>query len=152
MEQNDTMAVAQSGSHLTLHYRIALKDGPALVNTFGGQPATLALGEGQIVPTLEQLMMGMSAGEHRTFSLTADEAFGPRNSELVQQFSLKDLKENGVTDEDLRVGHMLAINTPEGGRYVGVLKTIEATWAAIDFNHPLAGQPIIFEVQLIAVL
>jgi FKBP-type peptidyl-prolyl cis-trans isomerase SlpA len=140
------------GSHVTLHYRLSLADGADIVNTFAEKPATLLLGAGQLAPTLEDILVGMKVGHHSTFQLGADEAFGPRNPELLQRVALSTLRENGMMNEALTPGDLIEFNAPGGGRYAGVLKEIGETSALFDFNHPLAGQALTFEVKIIGIL
>jgi FKBP-type peptidyl-prolyl cis-trans isomerase SlpA len=144
--------VVQDDSYLTLHYRIAAPDGADIVNTFEGTPATLQLGGGQMAPTLEQALLGMSVGERRRIDLAPEQAFGPRNPELLQRVSMKTLQENSNFGEEYSVGDLVEFNAPSGGRYAGILRELGDGWALFDFNHPLAGQPIVFEVQIIGIL
>ncbi|MDR3400295.1 MAG: peptidylprolyl isomerase [Pandoraea sp.] len=144
--------VVQDDSYLTLHYRIAAPDGADIVNTFEGTPATLQLGGGQMAPTLEQALLGMSVGERRRIDLAPEQAFGPRNPELLQRVSMKTLQENSNFGEAYSVGDLVEFNAPSGGRYAGILRELGDGWALFDFNHPLAGQPIVFEVQIIGIL
>ncbi|CAG9198517.1 FKBP-type peptidyl-prolyl cis-trans isomerase [Burkholderia gladioli] len=140
------------GSHVTLHYRLALADGADIVNTFADKPATLLLGAGQLAPALENILLGLKSGHHSTFRLGAGEAFGPRNPEMIQRVSMKTLRENGMVGEDFTPGDLIEFNAPDGGRYAGVLKEVGETSALFDFNHPLAGQAITFEVKIIGIL
>ncbi|MCI3205123.1 MULTISPECIES: peptidylprolyl isomerase [Pandoraea] len=144
--------VVQDDSYLTLHYRIGAPDGADIVNTFEGTPATLQLGGGQMAPTLEQAMLGMAVGERRRIELAPEQAFGPRNPELLQRVSMKTLQENSNFGEEYSVGDLVEFNAPSGGRYAGILRELGDGWALFDFNHPLAGQPIVFEVQIIGIL
>lgn len=146
------LAEVKPGSHVTLHYRLSLADGADIVSTFGDKPATLLVGAGQIAPPLEQILVGMKTGHHSTFRLGAGEAFGERNPDLVQRVSLATLRANGMVDEDFTLGEAVEFNAPDGGRYAGVLKEIGETAALFDFNHPLAGQALTFEVQIIGIL
>ncbi|CAJ0722570.1 MAG: peptidylprolyl isomerase [Ralstonia sp.] len=157
---NEASAATPSGagkvvgpdSFLTLHYRIALENDTDIVTTFDDKPATLLLGQGQMAPTLEQALLGMREGERTTFRLAPEHAFGPRNPELLQRVSLATLRENSSFEEDYQPGDLVEFNAPSGGKYAGVLKEVGETSALFDFNHPLAGQTIVFEVQLIGIL
>ena len=141
------------GSFLTLHYRLS---GPAgdVINTFGGSPATLTLGTGELSPAVEACLIGMEEGTRRTFELPAGAAFGERNPEMQQWLSSKELKSLGDPNEQYAVGDVVQFPTPDGqGQFAGVvLQVSEGKGVQFDFNHPLAGQPVSFEVQLIGVL
>lgn len=149
---NATPAVVNESSYLTLHYRIAAADGNDIVSTFGGTPATLLLGQGQLAPFLEQRLLGLPEGAHETFTITAAEGFGERNPDLIQAVSKATLQENSVPDEEYAVGDLVTFNAPGGGKFAGVLREMRDDSAIFDFNHPLAGQTLTFEVQLISVL
>ena len=143
----------QPGSFLTLHYRLAGPDGVDLVNTFGGKPATLTLGTGQLAPALEQLLLGLEDGAQAGFDVAAGDAFGPRNPELVQRVKRMLLLELGDPDARYEVGDVVQFPTPGGGgRYAGVVREVGPDWLLFDFNHPLAGQAVRFEVQVLGVL
>ncbi|WP_338926465.1 peptidylprolyl isomerase [Mycetohabitans endofungorum] len=140
------------GSHVTLHYRLSLEGGADIVNTFDDKPATLLLGAGQLAGPLEDILLGMQVGHHSTIRLTPEQAFGLRNPELVQKVSLATLRENSMIDENFCPGDLVEFNAPSGARYAGVLKEVGETYALFDFNHPLAGQHLTFEVQIIGIL
>jgi FKBP-type peptidyl-prolyl cis-trans isomerase SlpA len=143
----------QPGSFLTLHYRLAGPDGADVINTFGEKPATLSLGTGQLAPAMEARLMGLDEGARETFTLAAGEAFGPRNPELLQRVKLALLHELGDPDAEYGVGDVVQFPTPDGGgSYAGVVREVGPDWLLFDFNHPLAGQPVQFEVQVLGVL
>jgi FKBP-type peptidyl-prolyl cis-trans isomerase SlpA len=145
----------EPGSFLTLHYRMAGPDGVDIINTFGGKPATLSLGTGQLSPAIEQRLMGLPEGTRTTFDLPAGVAFGERNPELLQTVARKLLNELGEPDEAYKVGDVVQFPTPDGmGQYAGSVLQVGGVGDAVqfDFNHPLAGQPVSFEVQVIGVL
>lgn len=144
------------GSFLTLHYRLAGPDGGDIVNTFADKPATLSLGSGELSPALEARMLGLLEGTRTVIQLDPGEAFGPRNPELVQRVALSLLRKLGDLNETWDVGDVVQFPTPDGqGAFAGVLREmgpVGENWAVFDFNHPLAGQTVTFEVQLIGVL
>jgi FKBP-type peptidyl-prolyl cis-trans isomerase SlpA len=147
--------VVMPGSFLTLHYRMAGPDGDDIISTFGGKPATLSVGAGELSPAIEQRLLGLVEGARATFSLPAGEAFGERKSELVQWVARSLLNKLGDPAEQYKVGDVVQFPTPDGsGRYAGAVQQVGGAGGAVqfDFNHPLAGQPVVFEVQLIGVL
>jgi FKBP-type peptidyl-prolyl cis-trans isomerase SlpA len=153
--QAAALPVVQEGSFLTLHYRMAGPDGADIINTFGGKPATLSLGMGELSPAIEQRLLGLPEGTRTTFTLAAGEAFGERNPELLQWVARKLLNELGDPHEQYQVGDVVQFPTPDGmGQYAGAVQQLKEGGDAVqfDFNHPLAGQPVVFEVHLIGVL
>jgi len=141
------------GSFLTLHYRLAGPDGADVVNTFGARPATLSLGEGQLAPAMERLLLGLTAGRHETFELDPGVAFGERKTELVQRVARSLLQRLGDDDADLEIGDVVQFPRPDGEPgFAGIVRECADDWLLFDFNHPLAGQRVTFEVELIEVL
>ena len=150
-----SVPVIEAGSFLTLHYRMAGPSGADIINTFCGKPATLSLGAGQLSPAIEQHLLGLPEGTHTTFKLPAGAAFGERNTDLIQWVARKLLNELGNLDEAYNVGDVVQFPTPDGaGRYAGSVLQTKGSGDAVqfDFNHPLAGQSVIFEVSVIGVL
>lgn len=145
-------AVVQPGSFLTLHYRLT---GPAgdVINTFGDKPATLSLGNGELSPAIEQRLLGLAEGERATFSIPAGEAFGERNADMQQWVAKKLLAQMGDAHESYSVREVVQFATPDGlGSYAGAVIELGESAVRFDFNHPLAGQPVTFEVHVIGVL
>ena len=156
--QTDAPPLVEVGSFLTLHYRMAGSNGADIINTFDGKPATLSLGGGQLSPVIEQRLIGLPEGTRATFDLPAGEAFGERNPDLLQWVArklLNELADPNRPDEQYKVGDVVQFPTPDGmGQYAGAVQQVGGAAEAVqfDFNHPLAGQPVVFEVQLIGVL
>ena len=148
------MKPVDTGSFLTLHYRLAGPDGTDVINTFGAQPATLSLGAGQLAPAMEALLIGLTPGRHETFELDPGIAFGTRKPELMQRVARSLLSQLGsVDDERFEVGDVVQFPRPDGEPgFAGVVRETADDWLLFDFNHPLAGQRVIFEVELIEVL
>ncbi|MCU0957174.1 MAG: FKBP-type peptidyl-prolyl cis-trans isomerase [Hydrogenophaga sp.] len=148
------MTQVQEGSFLTLHYRLSGPDGQVLIDTFSGQPATLSIGSGQLTPAIEQRLIGLQEGVRTTIDLGPGEAFGEHQPDMVQWVARKLLSELGDPHEQYAVGDVVQFPTPDGlGSYAGAVREVRGDGAVLfDFNHPLAGQSVRFEVQLIGVL
>ena len=145
-------AVVAPDSFLTLHYRLA---GPAgdVINTFADKPATLSLGTGELSPAMERRLLGLAEGTHTAFELAPGEAFGERNPDMQQWVARSLLARLGEPDARYAVGDVVEFPTPDGaGGYAGAVIESNASGVRFDFNHPLAGQPVTFEVHLIGVL
>lgn len=147
------MNAVQPGSFLTLHYRLSGPDGGAVVDTFAGRPATLSVGAGQLSGAVEARLIGLEEGVRQRFELAPGEAFGPRNPDLVQRVALSLMHEIGDPDTQYRVGDIVQFPAPGGAsQYAGMVREVGQGWLGFDFNHPLAGQPVSFEVHVIGVL
>jgi FKBP-type peptidyl-prolyl cis-trans isomerase SlpA len=145
--------IVQPDSFLTLHYRLSGPDGAEVVSTFADKPATLSLGQGQLAPAIEACLVGMEEGARMTWHLEAGAAYGERNPDMLQRVKRSLLAQHGDPDEEYRVGDVVEFPTPDGtGKFAGVVREAGADWLLFDFNHPLAGQPVTFEAQLIGVM
>ena len=147
------MSIVEPGSFLTLHYRLAGPQGD-IINTFSEKPATLSLGSGTLSPAVEQRLLGLAEGTRVVMEIPAGEAFGDRIADMQQWVARKLLNELGDPTEKYAAGNVVQFPTPDGlGSYAGtVLQVNEEGAVLFDFNHPLAGQPVTFEVELIGVL
>ncbi|WP_416546213.1 peptidylprolyl isomerase [Limnohabitans sp. DCL3] len=145
--------IVEPGSFLTLHYRLAGPQGD-IINTFHEKPATLSLGSGTLSPAVEQRLLGLAEGTRVVMEIPAGEAFGDHIAEMQQWVARKLLNELGDPTEKYAAGDVVQFPTPDGlGAYAGtVLQVNEEGAVLFDFNHPLAGQPVTFEVELIGIL
>lgn len=148
-------------SFLTLRYRLSGPDGEAVVDTFGGAPATLSLGTGELAPALEAHLIGLVAGDRRTFALAPGEAFGARSEALVHRVARAALAQaTGEPDETYAAGDVVRLPAPDGASSIaGIVRAIEGSAGSaagetvvLDLNHPLAGRAATFEVDVLAVL
>ena len=149
-------ATVQAGSFLTLHYRMA---GPAgdVINTFEGKPATLTLGNSELSPAVEAQLLGLAEGSRTTFEMASGAAFGERHPDMLQWLARKVLIEMGDADAEYAVGDVVQFPTPDGkGQFAGSVQQFRSDEKGeavlFDFNHPLAGKPVTFEVQVIGIL
>ena len=133
---------------MTLHYRIRLEDGTEVLSTFGGNPATLALGRGELAAGLEQCLAGAAPGGAYAFELDAAQAFGERREELLQALP----RASFPGDMALEEGAVIEFSTAEGGRHAGLVRELHDHEVLVDFNHPLAGRRLRFEVEVLAVV
>jgi FKBP-type peptidyl-prolyl cis-trans isomerase SlpA len=151
-----TVTCVQPGSFLTLHYRLG---GPAgdVINTFDGKPATLTLGTGQLSPAVEACLLGLAEGTRTTIELPAGAAFGDRSPDMQQWMARKELSDLSAEGEQYAVGDVLHFPTPDGkAQFAGTILDFRSgekgDAVLLDFNHPLAGKAVTFEVHVIGVL
>ncbi len=146
MQENKTQINADS--LLTLHYRLTTQDGEDVVSTFDLGPATIQMGNGELNENLEACLVGLVAGEHAVFEVPAEAGFGQHNPGLVQRIARSALP----VDQDLKENTLIEFTSPDGAEFAGFVREIDATHALMDFNHPLAGKSLRFEVQIIGLL
>ena len=153
-----SFATVQPDSFLTLHYRLTGAEGD-IVNTFADAPATLQMGEGVLADALEQRLLGLAEGSHNTFELPAGSVFGEVDPARQQWVPCSELGEFAEADDARYVGEVLQFTLPDGHTRVSAIVAArdDAHGAneprvLLDFNHPLAGQALTFEVQIIGIL
>jgi FKBP-type peptidyl-prolyl cis-trans isomerase SlpA len=135
-------------SLITLHYRLATGDDTTLVSTFETSPATLHLGNGELAPSLEACLEGLPVGERHVFLLEPEQAFGPHNPDLVQRLARKELPDSGKVG----VMSMVEFSSPDGASFTGLIRELDEDSVLVDFNHPLAGKDVRFEVEIVGIL
>jgi FKBP-type peptidyl-prolyl cis-trans isomerase SlpA len=141
-------ATVRSDSYLTLHYRITTLDGDEFLSTFDMSPATLQMGSGQLAENLESVLIGLPAHERFVFQLEPEEAFGLHNPRLVERIARGGLP----ADMELKENSVVEFTAPNGDAFAGFLRELDATHALFDFNHPMAGRAIRFEVEVIGIM
>lgn len=134
----------QSGDRVTLHYRLACI-GQEIADTFQGAPETFLIGTGELDAGLERALTGLAEGEHRTLHLTPWDAFGERDEGLVQTLPRRDFP------AELEPNLQVEFDLPNGHRWLGTVVALDDDTVTVDFNHPLAGLPVEFEVQILAI-
>lgn len=135
-------------SLITLHYRIALADDTELISTFGATPATLQLGNGELAPTLERLLIGLPVAARHVFLLEPGQAFGAHDPALVERRARSELPQQAGLEETA----LIEFKAADGSAYTGFVRELTELDALIDFNHPLAGKSIRFEVEVVGIL
>jgi len=141
-------AVIDNGSRVTFHYRLKLKDGNELESSFGAEPLTLVVGEGELAPALEFLLQGLKTGDHESYEVGGEQAvFGYPDEESVQDIALSDFP----ADIPVEAGTLYGFSTPAGDEVAGVVREIKGESAQVDFNHPLIGHDFMFEVEILDV-
>jgi FKBP-type peptidyl-prolyl cis-trans isomerase SlpA len=139
-------------SFVTLHYRLSGNKGD-VINTFQDKPATLTLGASELSPALESRLLGLEEGAHVTLNIAAGDAFGPKNPEMQQWVKRSLLAKLGDPLEVYQVGDVVQFPTPNGeGQYAGTVMDVSDSAIQFDFNHPLAGEAVVFEVKVLGVL
>ena len=140
------MSGLRIGDRATLHYRLECS-GRIIVDTFDAAPETFTLGMGEIDPHLEALLLGIEAGVRRVFDLGPGEAFGLRDEELLQRMPVDDFESGRILVPNAGVQFEL----PNGQTLNGTIIEAGPETVLVDFNHPLAGLPVRFEVQILAI-
>ncbi len=138
------MAQAKNGDTVKVHYTGTLDDGSQFDSSVGGEPMEVTLGGGQVIPGFEQGIEGMQVGETKQIHIPAEEAYGLRHEQLIQAVDRDQLQE----DLDLEVGMQFQVDGGEGPMILTVTEVTPDT-ATLDGNHPMAGNNLNFELELV---
>ncbi|MFC2022582.1 peptidylprolyl isomerase [Chloroflexota bacterium] len=138
---------AKTGDTVKAHYTGTLKDGSVFDTSVGREPLEFTLGQGQLIPGFEQAVIGMTVGESKTVNIPAEQAYGLYNNALIFEIDRDQLPE-GMNPE---VGQTLQAQQPDG--QIGIFNVIEISENSItvDANHPLAGEDLTFEIELMEI-
>lgn len=141
------MSVITTSSTVTLHFTIKLKDGSVADSTHNmGKPAKFSMGDGSLSPNFEQCLIGLQTGDSKAIELDAEDAFGMANPDFIQY-----MDKTRFTGQDLEVGTIMAFSGPDGSEIPGIISEVNGESVKVDFNHPLAGQAVIFDVEILNV-
>jgi FKBP-type peptidyl-prolyl cis-trans isomerase SlpA len=136
--------IVAPGRRITLNFSLALADGSEISSNFAGQPVTCVIGDGNLMPGFEQVLMGMQAGETREASLAPAQAFGEYNPDNLQEVP----RYRFPPDMPLEPGLMIDFAGSGSYSQAGVVVAFDASIVRIDFNHPLSGRTIVFRAQI----
>ncbi|MBE0485964.1 FKBP-type peptidyl-prolyl cis-trans isomerase [Marinobacter sp.] len=135
------------GTRVKLHFSLKFEDGETVDSTFDKEPATLEIGDDNLPENFEAYLMGLKAGDHQAFEVPPEKAFGQRNPNNIQTFKRHDFSADMVLEK----GVVISFADARQQELPGVINRVEGDEVEVDFNHPLAGRTLTFEVQIIDV-
>jgi len=142
------MAQAQSGDMVRVHYTGRLADGTTFDSSMQREPLEFTLGAGTIIPGFEQAVLGMTPGEAKTMTISADEAYGPHYPERVIEVERHHLP----ADLQPEIGQQLRMTRQDGTAVTVVVTAVTEAEVRLDANHPLAGKDLIFDITLVEIV
>lgn len=134
-------------TRVTLFFTLSLADGSVVDSNAGKAPAQFVPGDGNLLPGFEAVLLGLHAGEQRQFTIAAADAFGARQDANLKRVP----RERFPAGTELVPGLVLSFAAAEGGELPGVIHRLMGDMVEVDFNHPLAGRDIVFDVDIVAV-
>ena len=136
-------------SEVLMHFSIKLTDGSAVDSTkVDNKPAKFVMGDSSLTPGFEACLLGLKEGASETFTLAPESAFGLPNPDNFHYIELSKFS----ADVPAEVGTIISFTQPDGAEIPGIIREIVADSVTVDFNHPLAGQAVTFEVEVLEVL
>ncbi len=143
----DTLRNATTGDNVKVHYRGTLDDGSEFDSSRGGEPLAFRLGTGQVIAGFDRTVTGMKPGDTRTARLEAEDAYGARRDDLV----LNVPREQFPPDVTPELGQQLELQQENGQRVPVTITAIEGDTVTLDANHPLAGEALTFDIELVEI-
>jgi FKBP-type peptidyl-prolyl cis-trans isomerase SlpA len=141
---NGIDVAVSEGTRVFLNFALSLEDGSEIDSNFNTDPVDFVVGDGSLLPGFERLLFGMSAGQRQIFSVSPEHAFGMPNNGNVQQVPLEHFDE----EVDLEIGMLYYFTDAGGGELPGLVVEFDDDEVTVDFNHPLAGRTILFDVLI----
>lgn len=138
----------QSDSQLEIQFKLELADKTLVESTRPGENFCFRMGDGTFLPALEELLMGLEEGTQGIFHLQPEQAFGLSDEQNIQTLSRSEFPDNMPLQE----GHVIGFNTPTGDEIPGTIVSVSDETVEVDFNHPLAGLPLIFDVTVVKII
>lgn len=138
------MRKVEKGNFVKVCYTGKLKSGEIFDQTEDCQSLEVEIGAGEVIPGFEDALLGMSLNEKKTFTLTPDEAYGQRDETLERKIARSNFPPGYQPQE----GEFVAFQTPKGEQLPAMVKDVGLEHVVVDFNHPLAGQSLIYEVEV----
>lgn len=139
-----TKLVVSNGKQVSLEYTLKLNDKDVVESNVGGEPMTYVHGREEIVPGLEKALEGMSVGDKKHIAVKPADAYGE-----VDQKAIQEVKKSLVPEHAWKVGAELEARGPEGQSLFPHVTEVKADSVVLDFNHPLAGKTLYFDVKIL---
>jgi len=142
------MSEAASGDTVKVHYTGTLGDGSQFDSSVGSEPLEIILGAGGVIPGFEEAVLGMSEGDSKTVTIAAEQAYGPHHADRVHEVERSRIPD----DIDLEIGAILQAVGESGETLAVTVVGLSETGVTLDFNHPMAGEDLTFELQLVEIV
>jgi len=142
------MAQAQNGDTVTVHYTGRLEDGTVFDSSVNRDPLQFTLGEGLLIPGFEQAVLGMNPGDSKTVEVSADQAYGPHQEEMVVEIDRQEFPPHFQPE----VGQQLQMPQSDGRVIRLIVIDVSEQKVTLDANHPLAGRDLSFDIQLLEIV
>ena len=139
------MSHAKSGDTVKIHYTGTLDDGTQFDSSAGRDPLQFEVGSGEVIPGFDKAVEGMAVGDNKSVRIEAEEAYGPRHDQLVQEVDRSLLPD----DLDPQEGMALQSSSPDGQVTQFMVTAVSDDTITVDANHPLAGQALSFDIELV---
>lgn len=141
------MKKVQNGLFVSVDYKGTLENGEVFDTSHGRQPLEVQIGQGQVIKGFEEELLGMTLNQKKVFTLEPQDAYGSKNEKLVHTLDKSDFPQ----EMDLEIGLMVGLHSPEGQPIPARIVGLEDETVTLDLNHPLAGEPLTFEIEVVGI-
>ncbi|SMY37376.1 FKBP-type 16 kDa peptidyl-prolyl cis-trans isomerase [Photobacterium malacitanum] len=142
------MSVIKDNSEVLMHFAIKLADGTVAESTFANaKPVIFRMGDGSLTANFEKCLLGLTVGQKSSFDLAPEDAFGPSNPNNIHHVELSKFS----AETPAEVGRIIAFTGPDGHDIPGIITQVMGESVTVDFNHPLAGKTVTFEVEVVSI-
>jgi len=138
------IASVGEGTRVYLNFSVSLEDGSEVDTNFGEESVSFVVGDGSLLPGFERLLFGMSPGERQMFLVSPENAFGQPNDDNIQVLPRAQFDD----EAPLEIGLVFAFEDASGGEVPGMIISFDDDEVTVDFNHPLSGRTLLFDVQI----
>lgn len=142
------MQQVQNGDKVKVHYHGKLRSGETFDSSEGREPLEFTVGGGQVIPGFDQGVMGMTVGDKRTVEIDVQNAYGEKSTDMIIEFPKNQFPE----DMNPEVGMQLMMNNGQGQQFPVTIAEVKEESVMLDANHPLAGQELIFDIELVEIV
>lgn len=146
--KSNTMAQVKSGDKIKVHYHGKLTSGETFDSSAGREPLEFEVGSGMVIKGFDDGVTGMAVGEKKTINIPFDDAYGPKNPEMLIEMP----KERFPKDMEIEVGMPLGMSDQDGQQFQVTVVEVKEEVVMLDANHPLAGQDLVFDLELVEIV
>jgi peptidylprolyl isomerase len=137
----------ENGTYTSVQYTGTLENGEVFDSSQGRQPLEIHMGAGQMIKGFEAQLLGMALKERKVFTLAPEDAYGPRNADLMQSIPRSEVP----PEMDVRIGMIVGLITAEGNKVPARIVQLDDEQMTMDLNHPLAGESLTFEIEVVGI-
>jgi peptidylprolyl isomerase len=138
---------AENGMYVSVEYTGTLGNGEVFDSSQGRQPLEVHMGAGQMIKGFEAQLMGMALNEKKVFTLSPEDAYGPKDADLLQTIARSEVP----PEMDVKIGMIVGFITPEGNQVPARVVQLDDEQLTMDLNHPLAGESLTFEIEVVGI-
>lgn len=142
------MQQVKTGDKIKVHYHGRLINGETFDKSEGREPLEFEVGSGMVIKGFDDGVTGMTVGDKKTINIPADEAYGPKNPEMIIDMP----KDRFPKDMEIEVGMPLSMSDGQGQQFQVVVAEVQEEVIILDANHPLAGEDLIFDLELVEII